>query len=231
MINEQYKQLIDQLSIKFSEELGNNFLIDDEYLEKEYDLLSLREGEVVLEIGAGIGLMIDKVKRTNKIIAIEKDIKLFDYLSNKYEEDKNVVLLFGDFLDIPVPSFDVFFSNLPFHIADAILYKISKFDFSRAVLSMPFSFFNKLIKPTNKLFLFISQFYDIGERFEIPSTAFYPVPKTKIICVQLFKKKNAVKMAGLSIDVSPLGDLADKQIKTLTYEQLKKVIEFLSSIQ
>lgn len=243
MINDSYKQLIRNLDIHFSEELGNNFLIDDDIIDKEYRCLNLKDNEIVLEIGAGIGTMIERVRKTNKIIAIEKDIKLFDYLNNKYEQDSNVVLMFGDFLDMFIPKFDVLFSNLPFHVADAILYKVAKVDFSRAVVSFPLSFLKKLTNPRSTLFLYLSQFFEIKEQMIIPSECFYPIPKTKIVCVRVDKKqnkitsvlrfdemtvRNALHRAQVNLDLD-LKDILDKQIKSLSFNELSKLIKTLST--
>jgi len=78
--------------------LGQNFLIDENVLEKIVNAADLSEKDVVVEIGPGLGTLTSELsKRCEKVIAIEKDKRLAHLLSGKY---KNVDLIEGDILKL-----------------------------------------------------------------------------------------------------------------------------------
>ena len=77
--------------------LGQNFIMDDDYLNLLLDLAQVGLEDRVLEIGPGPGIMTAHLaRRTNKVLAVEMDEKLRPVLSDVLDGLDNVQLVFGD---------------------------------------------------------------------------------------------------------------------------------------
>ncbi|MCL5976090.1 MAG: methyltransferase, partial [Candidatus Parvarchaeota archaeon] len=118
-------KLVDDYKIKSSNENGQNFLIDEEVLREEIEKCELKSSDIVLDIGAGFGSIENLVSKKCKIIAIEKEIKCYSYLIDKYEIDQNVQIINSDALDMIYPKFNKILSNPPYNISDRIIEKLS----------------------------------------------------------------------------------------------------------
>lgn len=96
---------------------GQNFLNSEPTIKALVEAGEV-DGEVVLEIGAGTGVITEKLsKKAEKVYALETDTTLYNHLKEKFEAS-NVEVLNEDFLEYEIPE-DVTrcVSNLPFHIA------------------------------------------------------------------------------------------------------------------
>jgi Dimethyladenosine transferase (rRNA methylation) len=99
------KLLIAGLNLKDLDISGQNFLIDEDILKKEIDSADLNFDDTVLNIGSGFGYEINLISKVCKVIGVEKDVKIFSYLINKYELSDKVQLINEDFLMfIPLSS-------------------------------------------------------------------------------------------------------------------------------
>lgn len=80
-----------------SHSLGQNFIMDDEYLNLLLDLAQVGPEDRVLEIGPGPGIMTAHLaQRAKKVLAVEMDEKLRPVLSDVLDGLNNVQLVFGD---------------------------------------------------------------------------------------------------------------------------------------
>ena len=65
------KEILAKYGAKPSKGLGQNFLIDKNILEKIIESADLKSGDVVLEIGPGVGTLTQKLaEKTKKVVAI-----------------------------------------------------------------------------------------------------------------------------------------------------------------
>ena len=75
--------------------LGQNFLIDQNIINKIIKIGKIAENKTVLEIGSGYGNLTRKIAnmQPKKILAIEKDRKLVLFLKNIFKDFKNVKII------------------------------------------------------------------------------------------------------------------------------------------
>lgn len=93
--------IIKHFEFKFSKNLGQNFLIDENILKKIIEGADLCENDCVLEIGPGIGTLTQAMaKICKKVVAIEIDDNLIDILNETLGNYKNVKIIHGDALKI-----------------------------------------------------------------------------------------------------------------------------------
>jgi 16S rRNA (adenine1518-N6/adenine1519-N6)-dimethyltransferase len=84
-----------------SKYLGQHFLLNKNKIRKIVEVLELKDGDKVIEIGPGHGELTSNLKSqisNLKIIAIEKDENLAKFLREKFSEDKNIEIIQGDAL-------------------------------------------------------------------------------------------------------------------------------------
>ena len=184
----QVKSILREYNIRPSKRLGHNFLIDQNIQEKIIDAVEVGKEDIVLEIGPGLGALTEELcKRAKKVIAIEKDRRLYDFLL-KNNSFTNLELIRGDILKYNFHSGDSHYlkviGNLPYYISSPILIELLKNrDFINLIfVTVQKEFAERVIaRPGGKTYGSIScfvQFYtDPTILFTIKKTAFYPVPE------------------------------------------------------
>ncbi|MDD5589545.1 MAG: 16S rRNA (adenine(1518)-N(6)/adenine(1519)-N(6))-dimethyltransferase RsmA [Candidatus Portnoybacteria bacterium] len=124
------KELLAEYGAAPLKSLGQNFLINAQVLEKIIQAAELKTGDIVLEIGPGLGALTRELaKKTKKVFAIEKDRKYAEILKNIFADFKNVEIIHGDALDIDASSLIEpnqrykIVANLPYNITSPIIRK------------------------------------------------------------------------------------------------------------
>ncbi len=71
-----------------------HFLVDEGYLDRIMAAAELRSEDIVLEIGAGVGNLTERLARkAKKIIAIELDPVLVNVLHDQFDYIKNIEII------------------------------------------------------------------------------------------------------------------------------------------
>lgn len=124
------REIIDLYDFNFKKSLGQNFLIDKNFVDKIVDAADI-ENQNVLEIGPGIGtITYEMAKQAKKVVAIEIDQSLIPILDENLEEFANAKVINQDILKTDLKklveeefngeSFKVV-SNLPYYITTPII--------------------------------------------------------------------------------------------------------------
>ena len=118
--------------------LGQNFLTNTGIVKKACDAAGIVRGEAVLEIGPGKGILTGELlSRGAKVVAVEKDRMLFEYLNETFKREVaagDLTLVEGDILDFdPVLSSSLksgykLVANIPYNITGAIIEKFLSAD-------------------------------------------------------------------------------------------------------
>ena len=126
------------MNFKTKKSLGQHFLKSKPALRKIISAGELSSGDTILEIGPGKGVLTQELlKYAKKVIAVEKDVNLFEFLQGKFtKEIKNgsLVLTNDDILDFSLASYKLgspasrtgrykLIANIPYNITGAILKK------------------------------------------------------------------------------------------------------------
>lgn len=124
------REIIDLYDFNFKKSLGQNFLIDKNFVDKIVDAADI-ENQNVLEIGPGIGtITYEMAKLAKKVVAIEIDQSLIPILDENLEEFANAKVINQDILKTDLKklveeefngeNFKVV-SNLPYYITTPII--------------------------------------------------------------------------------------------------------------
>ncbi len=106
--------------------LGQHFLVDENILDVAGRLADLGADDVVLEVGAGLGILTAYLAdRVRLVHAVELDRSLEGPLRERLGERANVELLLGDALALPLPELDPppgkLVANLPYQVATPLV--------------------------------------------------------------------------------------------------------------
>jgi 16S rRNA (adenine1518-N6/adenine1519-N6)-dimethyltransferase len=107
-------------------DLGQHFLVDENILEVAGRLAALAPDDVVLEIGAGLGVLTEYLAdRVRVVHAVEVDRGLEPHLRERLSARANVELVFADALALPLgalePPPNKLVANLPYQVATPIV--------------------------------------------------------------------------------------------------------------
>lgn len=123
----QVRALLADLDIHPSKTLGQSFLIDKNILNILIKTANLSHDDEVLEVGPGLGVVTEQLlRRVRRVVAVEKDSRLFDFLKERFEAEPALELICTDMLDVDVNNrlrsgLNKVVSNLPFSVGSRIL--------------------------------------------------------------------------------------------------------------
>lgn len=182
------RAILRRYGIRPNPRLGQNFLIDSGALAKVIAAAGFTGDEIVLEVGAGLGVLTRRLAReVRQVIAVEFDRRLMPVLEQMVENLGNVQLIAGDILSLDLEKFISeqpyqVVANIPYNITSALIRRLmeSPRPAERVVLTVQREVAERIIaKPGAMNLLAISvQLY--GEPYvvaRIPARAFYPKPK------------------------------------------------------
>ena len=179
------------MEIKAKKSLGQNFLIDNNILNKIVENGNITNDSDVLEIGPGTGNLTKYIleKKPNKVFLIEKDNRLSLILEEKFKDQVNIIN--DDVLKISEHLLSkkklIVFGNLPYNISTEILSKwitsLNKnFWFSKLILMFQKEVADRIIAKLNtsnygRLSILTNWKLEVEKIMDISPNSFYPRPK------------------------------------------------------
>lgn len=187
------KEIIDLYDFKFKKSLGQNFLIDKNFVDKIIDQADI-SGENVLEIGPGIGtITYEMAKQAKKVLAVEIDENLIPILEKNLEEFDNTLVINDDILKVDLKKLveDQFdgqsfklVSNLPYYITTPIIEMIITSDLpcTDMTIMVQKEVGQRMVasekdKEYSSLSVFVKFYSDAKLLINLPKSVFMPQPK------------------------------------------------------
>ncbi len=173
--------------------LGQNFLIDNNYIERELSFCS-PSGKTVLEIGPGLGaLSIGLAKEAKHLTVVEIDERFVPILKERLREFKNIEIICGDALALEGGKFDLIVSNLPYCIASKLILKFPAFDFKEAVICIQKELAGRMdaspgSRDYSRFSVMCQLLFEVESLCSVPAGAFCPKPKVDSALVRLRKR-------------------------------------------
>ncbi|MNB66963.1 Ribosomal RNA small subunit methyltransferase A [compost metagenome] len=197
------KEIIAAHGFSFKKSLGQNFLIDQNILNKIVDAAGLKENTGVLEIGPGIGALTERLAaEAGAVTAVEIDQRLIPILSDVLAPYPHVKIRHGDVLKVDLRQlFAEDFSgvervsvvaNLPYYVTTPILMKLleEKLPLANIVVMIQKEVADRMAaSPGGKDYGSLSiavQYYSEPELIcTVPHTVFIPQPNVESAVIRL----------------------------------------------
>ena len=190
--------------IKAKKSLGQNFLIDQNIIDKIIDIVEIKD-KSVLEIGPGTGNLTKNIlkKKPKRLLVVEKDNDLVKFLYKNF--DNQIKIINDDILKIDENNLDTniltVFGNLPYNISTEILckwilnIKDKHFWFDQLVLMFQKEVADRIIAKFNtknygRLSILSNWKLEIEKICDIKPSSFYPKPKIDSSVLLLKPKLN-----------------------------------------
>jgi len=179
--------------MKAKKSLGQNFLIDNNIIDKIVDNINAKENDLIIEIGPGKGALTNKLKiKKSYIICYELDIDLKEYLDKI--EDYKTKIIYQDILnanikeDIKNVKYNNLYivGNLPYYITTPIIKYI--IDMKLEVKEMIFMVQDEVAdrftalpksKEYGSITLYLKYYFNVKKLFKVNKNSFNPVPKVE----------------------------------------------------
>tara|TARA_Y100000590_G_scaffold152898_1_gene175585 strand:- start:7259 stop:8050 length:792 start_codon:yes stop_codon:yes gene_type:complete len=186
--------------------LGQNFLVDDNIINKIIKINNSLENKPVLEIGPGRGALTEKIleHKPKELVAIEKDEDLFLFLKEKFKNFNQLKIINNDILNIikkkNLGKKVIVFGNLPYNISTQILasfilidewppwYEVLIFMFQKEVADRILAKSNS--KEFGRLSVLCNWRLDVKKQFDVSKNCFFPKPKINSTVLSFKPKKN-----------------------------------------
>jgi len=199
-----YRQLLRQSGFKPKKSLGQHFLIDETVLQHILCAADLSPGEVVVEVGPGLGILTENLaKQGARVIAVELDGRLVALLKKRLAGFRDVKIVHADILavtprqllqdNLPTPGLRRGYkviANLPYYITSPVLshFLEAQPQPSKMVVMVQKEVGEAIAAAPGKMRLLSvkAQFYSRPTIVSyVPAASFHPAPKVDSVILQL----------------------------------------------
>lgn len=197
-------------NFEFKKSLGQNFLKDNNVVQRIVDSAKIDKDTLVIEIGPGQGAISRLiVPRSKYSILYEIDNRLEWFLRRMLRDNSNYKIIMNDFLSEDIneelENYDYkklfVVANLPYYITTPIICKLidDKIFPDKVVIMIQKEVAMRLTanvgsRDYGSLTVMLNYYYDIKKLFDVSRNCFFPKPKvdSSVICMQI--KKNRLKV-------------------------------------
>ena len=180
MNEKEYFEQIKSYKLIANKSLGQNFLINPQVAEKIVNLLEIKEGDNVLEIGAGLGSLsyfLAKFNANSQLIDVDERMLMF--LEEHFKDSQNIEIKRQNILKHDLTGFNKIIGNLPYYITSGIIEKLllDGKDAKCMVLMTQKEVYPKLLSfNKSPLSLFLNYVADISSPIDVGRNNFAPIP-------------------------------------------------------
>lgn len=225
------KDVINHYDIRPRKKLGQSFLLDQNIIKKIAAAARITKDDIVVEIGAGIGVLTEILaQESRKIIAVELDKNLVEILKEKLAAYDNVEIHSGDILKFDFNSISdacnskvKVIGNVPYNISSPLIFHLLSFRsvISDFILMLQKEVVQRLVAvPNNKSYgvpsVLLQMFVTVEKILNVPASCFYPQPKVESAVIR-----------GIFLD-KPLMELVDAdfftQLVKAAFAQRRKML-------
>ena len=194
----EVKRILADFGIRPSRDAGQNFLVDETIARRIVDSSEV-EGGAVVEIGPGLGILTNYLlDQAELVLGVEVGRGLCEFLSSRFRDRPNLILVNTDFLDLEVEKLYEYggkfkiVSNLPFSISKPAISKILRLReyVESATITVQAEVAERVeaspgTKEYGVLTVMVAYWATSEVLFNIGSGSFYPRPKVNSTTMKL----------------------------------------------
>ena len=196
-------------NFNFKKSLGQNFINDENIINKMVNSIDIDKNTLFIEIGPGAGILSKSILPKSKYsILYEIDTRLEDILDDTLKDYDNYKIIFNDFLKEDIKSEIVKYSydklyvvaNLPYYITTPIIYKLtSEIEPDKILIMIQKEVADRLCASVNSkdygyITAYLNYFYNIKKVFDVSRNNFTPKPNVDSSVIILSKRESNIKV-------------------------------------
>lgn len=192
----QLTKILEDFGLRPSKGLGQNFLIDDDALQKILLAANISPDDEILEVGPGLGHLTRYLgAKSKKVHAVEIDKKIIPALESIVKDYKNINIVNADIMDydlskLGLSSGYLVVANIPYYITSALIRKLLQDEIKpkRVVLTVQKEVGERIcaMKGNHSLLSLSVQIYGKARISSvIKASSFYPAPKVDSAIIRI----------------------------------------------
>ena len=188
---EQIQQLLKAHGISPNKLLGQNFMFETRLYTKLAAYSALNYSDVVLDAGAGFGLLTRYLsERCKGVVAVEKDPQLATFLKDEFKGAANVTVIEGDVLKAQLPPFNKAIAAPPYYLSSQLVLWLLERKIDCAALIVQREFAERLVAEVGAeeygwLTVVTQQQAETHILDEVSKDMFYPQPEVDSVILSL----------------------------------------------
>ena len=199
-----------QYKTKAKKSLGQNFLHDENIIQKIVSLAKINQDDTILEIGPGLGALTRHLlHKSNNVNVVEFDTSIIDTLKANCHDYGLPKIYNEDFLKFDLNKVSdekiKLIGNLPYNISSPILFKIINFSdkITDAHFMLQKEVVDRIVSPPNtksygRLSVILQYHFKCDMVLKIPPEVFYPQPKVDSAILRLVPRKQKLELKNYS---------------------------------
>ena len=208
-IIEETRFIMNKYNIKANKSLGQNFLINDEAINKIVESSNVESEDLIIEIGPGLGTLTNELlKKAGKVICIELDSKMVNILKDRFKLFNNFEIINQDVLKVDLNELiqkeietkkikkAKIVANLPYYITTPIIMKLleEKLNLESITVMIQKEVADRLIavpgsKNTGAITYSVYYYAEAEAIMEVPKESFIPAPEVTSKVIKLNIRK------------------------------------------
>lgn len=210
-IYEETRMILHKYKIQANKSLGQNFLIDDEVVEKIICSASISKDDLIIEIGPGLGVLTNRLlEEANNVIAVELDKRMVSILQDRFynninnEVSNKLDIINEDILKIDLAKIIAnkkaetniknvkIVANLPYYISTPIIMKLleNRLEIDEIIVMVQKEVAERLTAKTGErlagAITYAVEYYAEAESIiKVPKESFIPSPKVESEVIKL----------------------------------------------
>ncbi len=204
-------QILGKYNIRANKRYGQNFLIDDNVLEKITKISEIENNDLVIEIGPGLGNLTEYlIEKAGYLLLIEIDNNMIEILNDRFRNRSNYKIINDDVLKVNLKeiieslektnntkySNIKVVANLPYYITTPIIFKLLEDDnrIDDIVVMVQKEVAERMVansktKDYGILTLMVKYLSETNIEIIVPNSSFIPAPDVTSAVIKLKKIK------------------------------------------
>lgn len=209
-ILEETKFIMKKYNIKANKNLGQNFLINEEVVQKIVNSSQINKEDLVIEIGPGLGTLTKfLLEKAGKVICIELDSKMLKILEDRFSLYNNFEIINEDVLKVDLKNIIEkekkeiknvkIVANLPYYITTPIIMKLleEELQLESITVMIQKEVADRLIaipgqKNTGAITYSVYYYASSEDILEVPNSSFIPEPEVTSKVIKLNIRKEPI---------------------------------------
>lgn len=211
-VYDETMQILNRYKIQASKSLGQNFLVNDEVIDKIIDTANIANEDLIIEIGPGLGVLTKRLlEKCNNVIAVELDTRMIKILQDRFcinIQNNELEIINKDILKVDLNKLIddkkkinnilnvKVVANLPYYISTPIIMKLlgDRLNINEIIVMVQKEVAQRLTAKTGTrlsgaITYAVDYYSEATSIIKVPKESFIPSPKVESEVIKLEVRK------------------------------------------